>query len=147
MKVPVDETEVRVRYQETDQMGVVYHTNYIVWFEVGRTHLIRQAGLSYGELERRGILLPVVDVYCKYRSPARYEDEIKILTRIAELTPVKIQFAYEARRKSDEKLLANGRTTHMWVTREMRPTNIKRAFPDLYEVLTKWISSKEKEGK
>ena len=138
-EMQVDETKIRVRYQETDQMGVVYHANYIVWFEVGRTHLIRQSGFSYRELEKQGILLPVVDVHCKYRAPARYEDEIKILTKIDELTPYKIIFSYEVKRDSDDALLAYGSTTHMWVNRDMRPTNVNRAYPELYETLTQLL--------
>ena len=102
------ETSVRVRYKETDQMGVVHHTNYIVWFEVGRTDLLRQLGLSYRDLEGRGILLPVVDLSCRYMEAARYDDEIRILTRIADLTPGKIIFSYEIRRKPDDAKLARG---------------------------------------
>ncbi|MFS8514548.1 MAG: YbgC/FadM family acyl-CoA thioesterase, partial [Planifilum fulgidum] len=95
------ETSVRVRYKETDQMGVVHHTNYIVWFEVGRTDLLRQLGLSYRDLETRGILLPVVDLSCRYAEAARYDDEIRVLTRIADLNPGKI---VRAPRMDDRRL-------------------------------------------
>ena len=129
------ETSVRVRYKETDQMGVVHHTNYIVWFEVGRTDLLRQLGLSYRDLEGRGIHLPVVDLSCRYMEAARYDDEIRILTRIADLTPGKIIFSYEIRRKPDDAKLARGSTTHLWVSREMKRMNIQRSHPELYEML------------
>lgn len=130
------ETSLRVRYKETDQMGVVHHTNYIVWFELGRTDLLRQLGLSYRELEDRGILLPVVDLTCRYAEAARYDDEIRVLTRIAEINPGKVVFAYEIRRQSDNARLARGTTTHLWVNREMKRMNIQRTFPELYEMLT-----------
>jgi acyl-CoA thioester hydrolase len=132
----VFETSVRVRYKETDQMGVVHHTNYIVWFEVGRTDLLRRLGLSYRDLEARGILLPVVDLSCRYAEAARYDDEIRVLTRIAALNPGKIVFSYEIRRKSDDVRLARGTTTHLWVNREMKRMNIRRTYPELYEMLT-----------
>lgn len=130
------ETSVRVRYKETDQMGVVHHTNYIVWFEVGRTDLLRQLGLTYRDLESRGILLPVVDLSCRYAEAARYDDEIRILTRIADLNPGKIVFSYEILRKEDHTRLARGTTTHLWVNREMKRMNIQRAYPELYEMLS-----------
>jgi acyl-CoA thioester hydrolase len=136
MEDRIFETSVRVRYKETDQMGVVHHTNYIVWFEVGRTDLLRQLGLSYRDLEQRGILLPVVDLSCRYTEAARYDDDIRILTRIAELNPGKIVFSYEIRRKTDHARLARGTTTHLWVNRDMKRVNIRRAHPELYEMLS-----------
>lgn len=128
-------TTVRVRYQETDQMGVVYHANYFVWFEVGRTSLIRERGLSYRELEAKGIILPVIEANCQYKSPARYEDLVRIETEIAELSPAKIRFDYRVTRESDDELLALGFTTHMWVNDKMKPLNLKRKWPDVYELL------------
>lgn len=134
-------TTVRVRYQETDQMGVVYHSNYLVWFEVGRTALIRELGLSYGGLEKKGIILPVIEANCQYKSPARFEDVVRIETSIGELSPAKIRFNYRAVRETDDKLLASGHTLHMWVNREMKPLNLKRKWPDVYEVLQEPFSA------
>ncbi|PTX63230.1 acyl-CoA thioester hydrolase [Melghirimyces profundicolus] len=131
----VHETVLRVRYQETDQMGVVHHSNYAVWFEVGRTAFIREIGVSYGELEEQGILLPVVDLHCRFNSPARYEDEVRVLTRVGEMRGPKITFRYEVRRKSDNELVARGETIHMWTDRRMKRFNLKRQKPELYHLL------------
>lgn len=134
-------TTVRVRYQETDQMGVVYHSNYFVWFEVGRTSLIRKLGVSYRDLEAKGIILPVIEANCTYQSPARYEDVVRIETTMAELTPAKIRFQYRAVRDTDGEVLANGYTLHMWVNREMKPVNLRRKWPDIYQLLQAPIST------
>jgi acyl-CoA thioester hydrolase len=137
------ESVLRVRYQETDQMGVVYHSNYLVWFEVGRTDWIRQFGWSYREFEERGLLLPVVEVQCKYIRPARYDDEVVVRTELDSFSGGKLVFRYEVVRKEDEQLLVTGRSVHLWVNREMKRTNIKRAFPELYELLGRICPQKE----
>ncbi|MBN2908996.1 acyl-CoA thioesterase [Polycladomyces sp. WAk] len=131
----VFETTIRVRYQETDQMGVVYHTNYIVWFEVARSEMIRELGTSYRELEEKGLLLPVVDVHCRYLSPAHYDEEVIVRTVVKELTGSKIRFGYEVVRRDDNRLLTVGSTTHIWVNREMKRVNIQRDDPELYRLL------------
>lgn len=128
-------TELRVRYQETDQMGVVYHANYLVWFEVGRTSFIREFGYSYPQLEAKGILLPVVDVGAQYRHSAKYDDVIVVKTNIAEVGPSKVVFHYLVIRKADDRLLATGHTKHIWVSREMKRVRLPEYFPDLYERL------------
>ena len=89
---------MRVRYADTDRMGVVYYANYLVWFEVGRTEWLRETGWSYREMESDGIALPVIEARCEYRQPARYDDEIEIATRATLLTPVRIRFDYEVTR-------------------------------------------------
>ena len=91
----VNETKIRVRYSETDQMGVVYHGTYLSYFEIGRTELIRQLGISYRKMEDDGIMLPVISVYCKYIGPARYDDELVIKTTLNKKPSVRIQFDYE----------------------------------------------------
>ncbi|MGA3032390.1 MAG: thioesterase family protein [Terracidiphilus sp.] len=112
-------TEVRVRYAETDQMGIVYYANYLVWFELGRVELLRSLGLAYSQLEKEHeCILPVVEAVCRYRSPARYDDEIVIETRPAMLRGSVIKFAYQIYRKLDQKekqreLLAEGETVHV----------------------------------
>jgi acyl-CoA thioester hydrolase len=133
----VHETNIRVRYQETDQMGVVYHTNYLVWFEVGRSDLIRQIGISYQELENMGLLLPVVEVNCTYRSPAHYDEEVCVRTQIQEMTGGKLVFQYEIVRLEDGQQLVTGYTKHLWVNKEMKRTNLERKFPHVYELLLK----------
>ncbi|MFN3484343.1 MAG: acyl-CoA thioesterase [Planctomycetota bacterium] len=99
----------RVRYGETDQMGVVYHANYFLYFELGRTELMRAAGFPYAELERRGVFLVVTDAGCRYRAPARYDEEIRIDTRVARLGKATVRFEYEVRGAGD-RLLADGHT-------------------------------------
>ncbi len=132
----VVESMVRVRYQETDQMGVVYHANYLVWFEIGRTDWIRETGLSYSQLEQMGLLLPVLEVLCKYKQPAKYDDEVIIQTTLAEMKGVRITFQYQARRKRDGQLLAEGSSQHVFASPELRPINLKAKMPELYQLLS-----------
>ena len=111
-------TTVRVRYAETDQMGIVYYANYLVWFEIGRVELLRSLGLAYSQLEKEHeCILPVVEASCRYRSPARYDDEILIETRPALVRGSVIKFAYRILRKGAEAaeptLLAEGETVHV----------------------------------
>ena len=116
-------SRVRVRYAETDQMGVVYHANYLVWFEVGRTDLLRQLGWTYRELELAGVQLPVIEVECRYHRPARYDDEIEIRTT---------EFDYEAVRLQDDVVTASGRTLHAAVTPDGRPTRLPERVKELF---------------
>ena len=108
------ETQVRVRYAETDQMGVVHHSNYLIWFELGRGDLCRAQGFSYREMEEEsGILLVVAECYIRYKSPAFYEDLLTIRSKVMEIRSRSLRFFYEVRRKSDDKLLAEGETLHV----------------------------------
>jgi acyl-CoA thioester hydrolase len=107
-----------VRYAETDQMGIVYYANYLVWFEIGRVELLRSLGLAYAQMETdHGLILPVIEASCRYRSPARYDDEILIETRPALLRGSVLKFAYRILRKApegdDHKVLAEGETVHV----------------------------------
>lgn len=125
----------RVRYGETDQMGVVYHANYLNWFEMGRTELIRSAQLSYRQLEEKGVLLPLTDAVLSYKKPARYDDVLEVRTIVEELTPVRLTFAYEIYRMPDEELLVTGKTMHVFTTTELRPIRLSRVEPDVYRWL------------
>ena len=109
---PPTVSRIRVRYAETDQMGVVYYANFFVWFEVGRTDLLRASGWSYREMEAGGISLPVIEAHCAYRRPARYDDDLEIRTRGTIVSPVRVQFEYEVVRPRDDLSLATGRTVH-----------------------------------
>lgn len=129
----INETKVRVRYQETDQMGVVYHSNYFVWFEIGRTEFFRQLDLEYKVMEENNILVPVVDVCCKYKAPAKYDDEIIIRTRCESLKSVKIKFEYEIVRLSDKKLLATGYTVHAFTSSDLKIINFKKNHKDIFK--------------
>jgi acyl-CoA thioester hydrolase len=122
-------TRVRVRYAETDQMGVVYHANYLVWFEVGRVELMRQMGLNYKDMEREeGCGIAVVEVNCRYRCPARYDDELLIRTRVTGARGPVVKFGYEVVREADGMLLCEGGTVHVVVGKDMK----KRAMPEKY---------------
>ena len=120
----VRRTRVRVRYAETDRMGVVYYANYLVWFEVGRTEWLRETGWTYREMERDGISLPVIEAHCEYRQPARYDDEIEIATRGTLVTPVRIRFDYEAARAADGTIAAVGHTVHAAVDASGKPCRL-----------------------
>ena len=109
---PRSTSVVRVRYAETDKMGVVYYANYFVWFEVGRADLLRSLGWTYREMEHAGIALPVIAAECDYRRPARYDEEIEIRTRGRMLSPVRMEFTYEIARRDDDIVVAAGRTVH-----------------------------------
>ena len=109
---------VRVRYAETDQMGIVYHSNYLVWFEVGRTELFRELGLPYSLFEEQGLGLAVVEATCRYRQPAKYDDELIITTTLVEMSSRKVVFSYEV--SKSKKVLAEGRTIHLFINKEGR---------------------------
>jgi acyl-CoA thioester hydrolase len=117
-------SHVRVRYAETDQMGVVYYANYLVWFEVGRTDLLRQYGWSYREMEVDGYSLPVIDAQCTYKAPAKYDDEIEVRTTGGMVSPVRMKFSYEVVRLADQELLAFGSTVHATLDRTGRPCRL-----------------------
>lgn len=111
---------MRVRYGDTDQMGVAYYANYLYWFEVGRTEFCRAHGKSYADWENEGVFLPVVEARCRYKHPARYEDEITIFTKIGEVKTSSVVFECRIERTSDGKALASGWTRHAFVDRSGR---------------------------
>lgn len=127
-----NQTPLRVRYAETDQMGIVYHSNYLVWFEVGRSELFRELGLPYTLFEEEGLGLAVVEASCCYRRPARYDDELIIETRVEEFLSRKVTFSYRILR--DETVLAEGKTVHVFINREGKITDA-RNYPIWQEVL------------
>ncbi len=123
------ESRVRVRYAETDQMGVVYHSNYLIWFEVGRTDLIRSFGFDYKSMEREeGIGIAVVEVTCRYKAPARYDDELIVRTTLAGIRGSVLRFTYALHRAKDELLLCEGATTHVVVGSDMK----RASMPERY---------------
>jgi acyl-CoA thioester hydrolase len=121
---PTSTSLVRVRYAETDKMGVVYYANYFVWFEVARTDLLRNRGWSYREMELEGISLPVIEAHCDYHRPARYDDEMEIRASGRLLSPVRMEFTYEVRRVGDGELTASGRTVHAALDGNGRPCRL-----------------------
>jgi acyl-CoA thioester hydrolase len=125
-------TTFRVRYAETDQMGVVYYSNYFVWFEIGRTDYCRQHGFAYRDMEKEdGLCIIVAEARCRYKAPARYDDEIEVRTALRDVRRRVLTFVYEVYRQSDETLLAEGETVHVITDLEGRP----RALPDKYRDL------------
>jgi acyl-CoA thioester hydrolase len=129
---PRSTSRVRVRYAETDKMGVVYYANYFVWFEVGRTDLLRQAGWSYREMEVEGFALPVIEAHCEYRQSARYDEELDIRTEGSLLSPIRVQFAYEVVRVGDGLVLAAGRTVHASLDGNGRPCRLPARVKELF---------------
>lgn len=128
-KQTASESHVRVRYAETDQMGVVYHANYLVWFEVGRVDFIRSLGMDYRSMEREdGIGIAVVDVSARYKLPARYDDELVIETRLVAARGAVIKFGYRVLRSADGVLLCEGETVHVVVDKQMK----KSPLPEKY---------------
>lgn len=131
------ETNITVRYAETDQMGIAHHSNYPIWFEAGRTDMIRKIGYPYSKLEKRGLRIPLIELKCKYRNAAKYEDELLVATEVRELTFSRITFHYEIIRKSDRAILATGETVHVWTNANMKPVNLKKYMPEVYESISK----------
>jgi acyl-CoA thioester hydrolase len=114
-------------------MGIAHHANYPVWFEAGRTDFFRRLGLSYAEIENCGILLPLIKLECNFISPLRYEDEILLMTSLAEFTRVKATFDYEINYQG--KTATTGRTVHAWTNRQLKPVNLAKENPQLYQLL------------
>jgi acyl-CoA thioester hydrolase len=128
----VGQTQIRVRYAETDQMGVVYHANYLVWFEIGRVELMRQRGLSYSRLEaEEGCGIAVVEAKVRYKAPARYDDELVIETRVLKVRGPIIQFGYKIIRQADALVLCEGETIHLVVGRDMKRRKIPKKYADI----------------
>ncbi|AOS44915.1 Acyl-CoA thioester hydrolase YbgC [Lacunisphaera limnophila] len=112
-------SQITVRYAETDMMGIVYHGNYLPWFEVGRTTLLKECGFPYRELESQGYLLPVIELGVKYQRPALYDDTLTIITRLKERPSLRIHLEYEVRR--GDELLVTGFTTHVFINKAGEP--------------------------
>ncbi|MFA5907646.1 MAG: thioesterase family protein [Vicinamibacterales bacterium] len=120
----ITSSSVRVRYAETDKMGVVYYANYLVWFEIGRTDWLRDTGWTYRAMEEEGLQLPVIEAHCDYRQGARYDDELEIRTRAHQLSPVRIRFDYDVVRRVDGAALASGHTVHATIGPSGRPARL-----------------------
>ena len=136
------ETHVRARYAETDQMGVVYHANYLVWMEVGRVEYCRASGGRYRDLENdAGILLVVVEANCRYLSPARYDDEVIVRTRIEEARPRMVRFGYELVSADGNRLLAQGFTKHFFCGRDLKSTKLPKQYWPLFGITSAGTTS------
>jgi acyl-CoA thioester hydrolase len=138
------ESRIRVRYAETDQMGVVYHANYLIWFEVGRVDYIRDIGLDYRAMEQEdNAMIAVIEASARYKAPARYDDEIIVRTSLAGARGPVVRFRYSVVRATDDLLLCEGETTHIVVDRNMK----KREMPEIYTELFRSILHHAQEKK
>jgi acyl-CoA thioester hydrolase len=126
-------TEITVRYAETDCMGVVHHATYPIWFEIARTDYIKYAGMSYADMEKAGVMLPVTGISCRYRIPAKYDDNLVITAKITRLTPARIEFSYSVTKKGESAVLAEGTSSHGFVdAKTFKPLNFKKEMPELF---------------
>ena len=133
----VGEVRLRVRYAETDQMSVVYHANYFIWFEVGRVELLRQLGFSYRDMEQDDhCFIAVVDARCRYKAPARYDDEVIVRTHLKNVRESLVHFGYELVRASDDALLAEGETTHIVTDAELKVCAIPEKYLKVFREAT-----------
>jgi acyl-CoA thioester hydrolase len=129
---PKHDTRVRVRYAETDQMGVAYYANYFIWMEIGRVELVRSLGCNYKELEQtEGLFLSVIGAHCRYLYPATYDQELIIRTEVLSSNRRSVEFGYEILSADSTKLLAEGSTRHVWLNRDWRPVRL----PEKYDLL------------
>ncbi|HEY7305687.1 MAG TPA: thioesterase family protein [Bryobacteraceae bacterium] len=128
------ETRFRVRYAETDQMGVVYYANYLIWMEIGRVELVRSRGFDYKSLEQtEGLYLSVIEACCRYLYPARYDQEIVVATEVMKSSPRIVEFGYEIRSAAPDRVLAHGSTRHLWLNHDWRPAKLPGRYRDLLQ--------------
>jgi acyl-CoA thioester hydrolase len=137
------EARVRVRYAETDQMGVVYHANYLVWFEVGRVEFIRQLGLDYKSMEEDGALIAVAEATARYKAPARYDDELIVRTSLAGVRGPIVRFRYVVVRALDETVLCEGETVHFVVGRDMKRREMPAKYAELFAAVMHRLVKKD----
>ncbi len=135
MNVTRSQSEFRVRYRETDQMGVVWHGNYIEWFEVARTDWLRMANLSYRKLEEHGIMLPVLSVRCDYIQSARYDDGVTVNAELKDYNGLRVTFSYVVTLSANGKRLAQGETEHVFTDRTLKPIRVAHLAPHIHRVL------------
>jgi acyl-CoA thioester hydrolase len=138
------ESRIRVRYAETDQMGVVYHANYLIWFEVGRVDFIRHMGMDYRDMEQEeGALIAVVEATARYKAPARYDDELIVRTTLAGVRGPIVRFRYAIVRASDEQLLCEGETTHIVVGRDMKKRDMPQKYAERFAAILRPMPREE----
>lgn len=132
-------TKILPRYAETDQMGIIHHSAYAIWYEQARTDFFNQIGMRYDDIEKKGIMTPLIELNCKYKRPAYYNQEVEIKTKIVELTPVKFTLEYNIF-DSEENLINVGRTTLAWADRKtFKIINLKKVHPVMYQELEQLV--------
>lgn len=133
----------RTNYYETDQMGIIHHSNYIRYFEEARLDWMGQTGLDYQQLEEMGIMIPVMFAHCRYLVPVRFGDEIEISVKLAKFDGIKMEFSYEIYQKAAGQLCTTGQTGHCFLDARMKPIRLKRQFPEIY---VKMLEALERDG-
>ena len=136
----ISKSIVNVRYVETDKMGIVHHSVYPIWYELARTDLSKKVGFPYSKMEEVGLMTPLVELNCKYYSPAYYDDELTVTATVSKLTPARIVFYYEVFRKASDKPINTGYTVHAIVNKDMKPINTKKVFPEIYQAMEKMMN-------
>lgn len=129
-------TKLIARYAETDRMGIIHHSVYPIWFEAARTEFIRDIGISYSECESKGLMLPLINLDCKYKKPAYYEDKIAVESCISKVTPVRLTISYTVKNSKTDEILATGKTVHVWTDDHMKPVDMRKKAPDIYKIMS-----------
>ena len=136
------DTNLIVRYAETDKMGIVHHSNYPIWFEAGRTEFIKKWGYTYSDIEAKGIMLPLLELKAKYINPAMYEDKIIVRTSVKEFSKTKLIFYYEVYKLDNmNKPITTGETMHVWTNTNLKPINLSKIYPELYSTISQNASN------
>ncbi len=138
------ETYLTVRYAETDMMGIVHHSRYYPWFEQARTDFIKKIGMTYSEMEKRGIMLPLTETGAKYYYGLKYEDEVLVKCSLTNLTVARCEFGYEVYKLPEMKLMTTGKTCHGFVNEHFVPINMKKLHPDIWQALNSLMSAEDK---
>ncbi|MDF2523162.1 MAG: putative thioesterase [Clostridiales bacterium] len=124
-----------VRYAQIDQLGIVHHSNYPIWFEAARNDYFNKAGIPSSKIAALGFFLPLSHLNCEFKSPAKYQNQIVIITNMIDLSYVKLKFEYKILNRINEKIIATGKTVHVWTNRNVEPINIKKAAPEIFRIL------------
>ncbi len=131
-------TSIKVSFFEMDNMFIVHHSNYLKWFEIGRRDYLRKAGIPLSYINRQGFFLPLSEMECKFKSPAKYGDELILITRIASMSCAKVMFEYSIINKSNGNTIATGKTVHAWTDKDIKPLNMEKAAPHIYALLKEY---------
>lgn len=135
----VSETKLTVRYAETDMMGIVHHSRYYPWFEVARTDFIKASGMTYTDMEKSGVMLPLTETGAKYHYGLKYEDEVLVTCRLVKLTVARCEFRYEVYKLPEMKLMSEGKTCHGFINRDFVPINLKKTHPDIWNKMSELL--------
>lgn len=136
-------SQIRVRYAETDAMGIVHHSRYYPWFEIARDEYVKLLGFKYSQMEKEGLCLPLIETWAKYKEGARYDDELTVTCKLTKMTYVRCTFTYEVIRNSDNKILTVGKTSHAFCDSQLNPINLKKKFPHYFDKLINLVCDEE----